>query len=87
MIHQKYKESTKLISQKIGKPNLIQQEIIISDIEMENAKQYIYYPIVDPLLSAILVKEESSLFCNRIQTHSIRFQHIMLQLLKNYKKC
>jgi len=46
MIHQKYKESTKLISQKIGKPNLIQQEIIISDIEMENAKQYIYYPIV-----------------------------------------
>lgn len=87
MIHQKYKESTKLISQKIGKPNLIQQEIIISDIEMENAKQYIYYPIVDPFLSAILVKEESSLFCNRIQTHSIRFQHIMLQLLKNYKKC
>jgi len=26
-----------------------------------DAKQYIYYPIVDPLLSAIVVKEESSL--------------------------
>ena len=41
MIPQKYKESTKLISQKVGKPNLIQQEIIISDIEMDNAKQCI----------------------------------------------
>jgi len=41
MIPQKYKESTKLISQKIGKPNSIQQEIIISDIEMDNAKQCI----------------------------------------------
>jgi hypothetical protein len=41
MIPQKYKESTKLISQKIGKPNLIQQEVIISDIEIENAKKCI----------------------------------------------
>jgi hypothetical protein len=41
MISQKYKESTKLISQKIGKPNLVQQEIIISDIEIDNAKKCI----------------------------------------------
>ena len=41
MIPQKYKESTKLISQKIGKPNLVQQEIIISDIEIDNAKKCI----------------------------------------------
>ena len=41
MIPQKYKESTQLISQKIGKPNLVQQEIIISDIEIDNAKNCI----------------------------------------------
>ena len=38
MIPQKYKESKKLISQRKGLPNLIQQQIIISDEEIETTK-------------------------------------------------
>ncbi len=38
MVPEKYKESKKLISQKKGLPNLIQQQIIISDERVENTK-------------------------------------------------
>ena len=38
MVTQKYQESNKLISQSKGLPNLIQQQIIISDEEIENTK-------------------------------------------------
>ena len=38
MIPQKYQESNKLISQKKGLPNIIQQQIIISDEEIETTK-------------------------------------------------
>ena len=38
MVPQKYKESKKLISQRKGLPNLIQQQIIISDEEIETTK-------------------------------------------------
>jgi hypothetical protein len=38
MVSQKYKESKKLISQRKGLPNLIQQKIIISDEEIETTK-------------------------------------------------
>jgi hypothetical protein len=41
MIPKKYKESTKLISTKYGLPNLIQQQKIISDSEIESAKNCI----------------------------------------------
>ncbi len=41
MIPKKYKESTKLISLKYGLPNLIQQQIIISESEMDFVKQCI----------------------------------------------
>lgn len=41
MIPKKYQESTKLISIKYGLPNLIQQQIIISDTEIELAKNCI----------------------------------------------
>ena len=41
MIPKKYQESTKLISTKYGSPNLIQQQTIISDNEMEQAKDCI----------------------------------------------
>lgn len=41
MIPQKYQESIKLISLRKGLPNSIQQEIIISDQEIENIKQCI----------------------------------------------
>ncbi len=38
MIQKKYQESNKLISQTKGLPNLIQQQIVISDTEIENTK-------------------------------------------------
>ncbi len=41
MVTQKYKESNKLISQNKGLPNLIQQQIIISDEEIEITKNCI----------------------------------------------
>ena len=41
MIPQKYQESTKLIALRKGLPNLIQQQTIISDIEMDQARQCI----------------------------------------------
>ena len=39
MIPKKYKESTKLISKKYGEPNLIQQQTVISDNDIDIAKQ------------------------------------------------
>ncbi len=42
MIPQKYQESTKLIALRKGLPNLIQQQTIISDNEMNFAKQCIF---------------------------------------------
>lgn len=41
MIPLKYKESTKLISQKVGKPNSIQQQTILSENEIENSRKCI----------------------------------------------
>jgi hypothetical protein len=41
MVQQKYEESNKLISQSKGLPNIIQQQIIISDDEIETAKSCI----------------------------------------------
>ena len=38
MIPQKYQESIKLISQSKGLPNLIQEQIIVSEKEIELAK-------------------------------------------------
>ena len=41
MVQQKYYESNKLISQSKGLPNIIQQQIIISDQEIETTKNCI----------------------------------------------
>jgi hypothetical protein len=43
MIPEKYKQSTKLISTKYGSPNLIQQQTIISDNELDQAKNCILF--------------------------------------------
>jgi hypothetical protein len=41
MVSQKYQESTKILSSRYGLPNIIQQQTIISDIEVDQAKQCI----------------------------------------------